>query len=123
MPASGDVDVLLLPTLTLVRARRDRRPAHGVGARRPSGASSGARRGAAPATRRPPSYVAQLDTGRSHRSARSDLLTPRTGASVTAFGPGALVAGGVGSDGTRARHAEVYRHGAAAGFDQQNLIR
>ena len=63
-----------------------------------------------------------LDTGEI-APVNPDLLTPRTRASVTAFGTGALVAGGIDSrnGGAVLDKAEVYDP-ALGGFDQQHPI-
>ncbi len=120
--ATGGVDLLLLPTLTSCAL------SHTVDA--------GARPGAALApvgsqrvlvvggiaTTAPRTFVLRLDTGETD-AASPDLLTPRTGASVTAFGTGALVAGGVDSRGGDEvlDKAEVYEP-ELGGFDQQHPI-
>jgi hypothetical protein len=128
VPPSGPVDVWLLPALTSCAAF----PAPG-----PEGAAPPARDGAAMAAiagqrvlvvggggrgKAPPTLVVRLDTG-GVDAAAPDLLTPRTGASVTPFGTGALVAGGSDSRGVNAPlgSAEVY-DATVGGFDQQNLI-
>jgi hypothetical protein len=123
---TGDVDVLLWPALG------------SCGLTQPMGEQVGARTGStlaslgpqpgAPALlvggtgmQTPRTYVAHLDTGRV-AFAKPDLGTPRTsGASVTPFGAGALVAGGVGEDGTVLGKAEVFDP-AIDGFDQQAPI-
>jgi len=122
--AQGNVDVLLLPTL-----RSCALPA-AVGARTgsilaPIGNQSvllvG---GAAPGISGAPSptYAAHLDTG-AIAVVQPDLLTPRVGASVTAFGAGALVAGGsdLSSSGSALDSAEIY-DAKTGGFDQRNRI-
>ena len=70
----------------------------------------------------PPTYFADMNTG-AVQPADPDLLMPRrTGAAVTAFGSGALVAGGVDSQtGSVLAEAEVFDP-AIGGFDQQNPI-
>ncbi len=67
----------------------------------------------------PPTYVANLNTG-AVAPASPDLRTPRTGAGVTAFGTGALVAGGMWG-GAVLDTAEVF-DADLGGFDQQNPI-
>jgi hypothetical protein len=104
MPASGDVSVLLLPTLTSCPLTQ------GVGARAGSViAPIGGERvlvvGGTGQTV-PSTYFARLDTGEVD-ALTQDLQTPRTFASVTAFGDGALVAGGVSPAGVLS-NAEVY---------------
>ncbi|HEY5147352.1 MAG TPA: hypothetical protein VII82_11320, partial [Polyangiaceae bacterium] len=114
VPGSGAVDVLLLPALTSCSL-------HGALTARPGAITApvGASRvlvvgGAASAT---PTVVLRLDTG-SVAPATPDLGTPRNRAAVTAFGPGALVAGGVSvRDGTVLSQAEVY-DAAVGGFDK-----
>jgi hypothetical protein len=122
VPASGDVDVLLLPTLASCALTAT------VGARTGSVlAPIGSDRvlvvgGAGNPT--PSTLVARLDTG-ALDPVSPGLLTSRIDASVTAFGAGALVAGGTGSDGRVLDSAEVYATSAsspAGGFDQQNPI-
>ncbi len=120
--AQGNVDVLLWPSL-----RSCALPA-------PLGARTGSTLapigdqtvllvgGVAPGVAGAPSptYVAHLDTG-AVAVVQTDLLTPRVGASVTAFGAGALVAGGSdpGSGASVLDSAEIY---GAGGFDQRNRI-
>ena len=78
--------------------------------------AGGTARGTTPST-----WIARLDTGASAPVA-VDLLDPRAeGASVTAFGDGALVAGGTDLGGTALATAEVYSNDTG-GFDQKNLI-
>jgi hypothetical protein len=122
--AQGNVDVLLWPSL-----RSCALPAP-LGARTGSTLAPIANQtvllvgGVAPGVAGPPSptYVAHLDTG-AVAVVQTDLLTPRVGASVTAFGAGALVAGGSdpSSGGSVLDSAEIY--GApTGGFDQRNRI-
>ena len=103
---------------------RQRAPAADAGAVRPDGARVGsraparrwrpsateqrARRRAAAGDPVPPTYVASLDTGAVDAARGPDLATPRTDASVTPFGDGALVAGGRRTTGRCSRDAEVY---------------
>jgi hypothetical protein len=70
----------------------------------------------------PPTFVADLTTGQVDPVSQ-DLLTPRAYASLTAFGDGALVAGGidVGGDGEVLQTAEIYDPNLG-GFDQQNAL-
>ena len=64
----------------------------------------------------PATFVARLDTGAvTALASGGDLATPRTGASVTAFGGGALVAGCVSNEGAILSDAEVYDPGAGGG--------
>jgi hypothetical protein len=74
-------------------------------------------------TSKPSTRIVHLDTG-VLATARPDLGTPRLRASVTAFGGGGLVAGGVNPSSPSAAldEAEVYDP-ALGGFDQQNPIR
>jgi hypothetical protein len=114
--AAGDVDVLVLPTLASC----------------PLSASVGQRTGSTVAPigdervlvvggtgkTTPPTYVARLDTGEVERlDGASDLLNVRTGATVTPFAGGAIVAGGMQGN-SPLDTAEVYS-AAAGGFDHQ----
>ena len=126
--AAGEVDVLVTPTLTSCALSTH------VGSRSGSVlAPFGDRRvlvvgGTAPTTdgasppAAAPTYSANLQTGAVQR-ASPDLLTPRTRAGVTAFGDGALVAGGVDprAGGAVLSTAEVF-DAALGGFDQQSPI-
>jgi hypothetical protein len=119
VPPSGDVDVLLLPSLASCPLNGDLAPRVGstlapVSAERflllggdPAGdAGSGV----------PPTYVVSLATGHIDL-ASPDLRTPRPhGASVTAFAGGAVVAGGV-RDGAVLDTAEIF-DATLGGFDQ-----
>jgi hypothetical protein len=118
---SGDVDVLLLPSLSscpLSGAPVAR--AGAVVAPLPGGVALVVGGGAAgqPA---PPTYVVDLSTGVFAPLAGPDLGAPRAGASVTAFGSGALVAGGVNVR-TQATEATAETVTASGGFDQQHPI-
>lgn len=122
LPPSGAVDVLVLPNLTSC----------------PLSASVGTRTGstlAAIASERvlvvggvagrdmsAATFVANLDTGQV-APAKTDLLTPRQGATVTPFGDGGLVAGGVDprSGGQVLATAEVFAPDAN-GFDQSKRV-
>jgi hypothetical protein len=119
VPSAGNVDVLLLPALescpfTTEVGGRTKSSIGVVGGRRvlvvggnslpDSGVSS------------PSTYVLRLDTGEVAQVS-PDLNHPRIQASVTVFGDGGLIAGGVDRDGVRA-DAEVYVP-AAGGFQQQ----
>jgi hypothetical protein len=114
--AQGNVDVLVLPALTSCGL-----PSLSSN---PSGAvlgATGAQQvlvvGGASTT-----SVAHLDTGQV-TAAQPDLRTPRLHESITAFGAGALVAGGVDAQtpGLVLADAEVYDP-SIGGFDQQNPI-
>jgi hypothetical protein len=121
VPSSGDVDVLLLPTLASCPLTATVGPrVHSVLAPVGSGRVLVVGGTANPT---PFTFLARLDTG-AIDAVTPDLLTPRTDASVTAFGPGALVAGGTSSDGRVLDTAEAYSTsaGAAGGFDQQNPL-
>jgi hypothetical protein len=69
----------------------------------------------------PPTLLANLDTGSVEAVSPNDLLTPRTHASVTAFGSGAIVAGGTDPGGTILQTAEIYDP-SLGGFDQQHAL-
>jgi hypothetical protein len=122
IPAQGAVDVLLLPSLRSC-------PFSGpVGSRTGSmlGAIGGQRVlvvGGSDANLTPSAtYVARLDTGEVDVVGdQHDLGTPRTKASVTAFGGGGLVAGGFDTSGIPRDTAEVYMPELGA-FDQQHRI-
>ena len=116
IPAAGDIDVLLWPSLascgltTLVGARTGSTMAPIANNRVLIVGGAGS----------PPTYVARMDTG-AIEGVTPDLLTPRTQASVTAFGTGALIAGGMSADGTVLNTAETFEP-SAGGFDQQQPI-
>jgi hypothetical protein len=130
VPATGGVDVLVTPLLTACSLTT---PATAAGSRSgavlaPFGSSAALLVGGAgpsqpaSASKAVPTYVADLETG-VVLVASPDLLTPRERASVTAFGAGALVAGGVDprTTGTVLATAEVFDP-AIGGFDQQAPI-
>jgi hypothetical protein len=119
VPASGDVNVLVLPELASC-------PLSGsVGQRDGSilGPIGRARvmlvGGTGSPT--PSTFIADLTTGivAPLSPGHPDLLTPRTRASLTPFGNGALVAGGV-NGGSVLQTAEIYDP-ALEGFDRQNV--
>jgi hypothetical protein len=124
--ASGDVDVLLWPALGSCGLTQPMAPAPArTGSTLASlGPQPGGRAllvGGGAGTQTPRTYVAHLDTGRV-AVAQPELGTPPTsGASVTPFGAGALVAGGLGEDGTVLGKAEVFDP-RIDGFDQQAPI-
>jgi hypothetical protein len=68
----------------------------------------------------PATYVARLDTGETEQVS-TDVPVAFTGASVTAFGDGALVAGGIAEDGSVNETALVYS-ASTGGFDQANPL-
>jgi hypothetical protein len=118
---AGSIDVLVLPELESC-------PLSGsLGARSPASPSAMASIpgngllvvGDVSSTATPRSYVADMSTGRVTAVA-PDLTTPRSGASVTTFGGGALVAGGANRQGTVLGTAERYTDGG--GFDQGHPI-
>jgi hypothetical protein len=118
VPSSGDVNVLVLPNLSPCALSGK------VGARTGSTlAPIGAGRvmivggNASPV---PPTYVADLTTG-AVTEAKPDLTPPRLGATVTPFGDGALVAGGVSASGFILSNAQVYSP-ALGGFDAARTI-
>jgi hypothetical protein len=122
VPAEGDVDVLLLPSLSSCPLSAS------VGSRTNPvfGAIAGSAVlviGGGTGTSTPGTYVAHLDTGTIDAvPPYQDLLTPRTRATITAFGAGGLVAGGVDPrSGSPLATAEVYSL-ALGGFDQQQPI-
>ncbi|HEX3344400.1 MAG TPA: hypothetical protein VHS09_07490, partial [Polyangiaceae bacterium] len=113
VPASGEVDVLLLPTLSScpltqsVGARTGSTMAPIGGGRVLIVGGTGAQV--------PSTYVARLDTGEVDSLGTNDLQTPRTATTVTAFGDGALVAGGLAAGNQVLDDAEVYTV-ASGGF-------
>jgi hypothetical protein len=118
VPASGDVDVLILPRLAScpLTTNVGQRTGSTLGAIAPGrvmlvGGTS------APT---PDTYIANLDTG-AVEQASPGLLSPRSHATVTPFGPGALVAGGLDPSALVLDSAEVYDAGLG-GFDQQNAL-
>jgi len=117
VPATGDVNVLLLPTLNSCALTQP------VGARTgsvlaPIGGEQVLIVGGT-GNPTPSSYVARLDTGEIDALGSADLKTPRTSASVTAFAAGALVAGGTGDVGPL-QSAEVYST-STGGFGGQPI--
>lgn len=122
VPSSGNVDVLLLPTLASCSLTATVGPRTGSVLSPVVGDRVLVVGGTGDPT--PSTFVASLDTG-AIDAVSPDLLTPRTNASVTVFGPGALVAGGTSSDGRVLDSAEVYSTSTgtpAGGFDQQNPL-
>jgi hypothetical protein len=116
IPAAGDVDVLALPALTSCAL-----PAlSGMPVDAVLGTTGAGEVMVVGGTA--PTSVAHLDTG-VVSAAEPDLRIPRNGESVTAFGSGALVAGGLDAQapGEALADAEVYDP-SLAGFDQQNPI-
>jgi hypothetical protein len=116
IPAEGDVDVLALPALTSCAL-----PAlSGMPIDAVLGTTGTGQVVVIGGTA--PTSVARLDTG-AVSAAEPDLRIPRNGESVTAFGSGALVAGGLDAQapGEALADAEVYDP-SVGGFDQQNPI-
>ena len=113
VPSAGDVNVLLMPQaqscrLTGPAGARTESTFAPIGSR--LAMLAGGTFNPTPAT-----YVVNLDTG-AVSAANPDLHTPRAeGASVTAFGDGGLVAGGLHSSGDPTDEAEVYSP-SAGGF-------
>ena len=113
VPSKGDVDVLLLPTLSSCALTQS------VGARTgsvmaPIGGGRVLIAGGTGSTV-PSTYVARLDTGEVDSLGTNDLQSPRTLTSITAFGDGALVAGGLSAANVVLADAEVYST-AGGGF-------
>jgi hypothetical protein len=129
--ATGNVDVLVTPTLTSCALTS---PAMAAGSRSgavlaPIGGRQVLLVGGVPLPKMnlgpPRTYIANLNTG-AIVQATPDLLVPRTGATVTAFGSGALVAGGIDpqapqGQGSVQATAEVFDT-SLGGFDQQSPI-
>jgi hypothetical protein len=114
VPATGDVNVLVLPTLNSCALTQSVGPRTGSVMAPIGGAQVLVVGGTGNPT--PPTYVASLDTG-AVAALSADLKTARTSASVTAFPGGALVAGGA-SEGVALNTAEVYST-STGGFDGQ----
>jgi hypothetical protein len=121
---AGGIDVLLLPALTSCALTMPPQAASSgrTGSKLASIAPGAGGRvlvvGGSSGTSTPPTYVARLDTG-AVTPVRPDLGTPRVrGASVTPFGDGALVAGGVGDDNATLDTAEIFDP-QIGGFQQQ----
>jgi hypothetical protein len=124
MPSSGAVDVLLLPSTTSCALRGS------IGARtEPTlGATGGQAIGGqevlivgGQGNPQPGTWVLRLDTGALQPvPATRDLLKTRTLATVTPFGDGALVAGGIDAQGAGTLgEAEIYDPNVG-GFDRQD---
>jgi hypothetical protein len=122
VPASGNVDVLLLPSLSSCPfstpvGQRTQATLGAIGPELVLVVGGGTADATWPST-----FAVHLDTGVvAPVSTDLDLLTPRNQATVTAFGEGGLVAGGVDRSGTVQATAEVYQTGAG-GFQQQPPI-
>jgi hypothetical protein len=118
VPPAGDIDVLLLPSLTScplstpIDQRSDAALTPMTGGRVLVFGGAG--------NPTPRTFVVDLTAG-TVAPVDVGLLTQRTRSSGTAFGDGALVAGGVGEDGTVLSTAEVYE-ASLSGFDQQRPI-
>ena len=125
VPATGDVDVLVLPAFTSCPLTSGGDAGVPLGVARsgsvlaPIGAGQVLLVGGTD-TSPPLTFVASLVTGEV-QPVGVDLLHARTSASVTAFGPGALVAGGYDQVGTILDSAEIYST-ATEGFDQQAVF-
>jgi hypothetical protein len=125
VPGAGDVDVLLLPQFAwcaLNAPAQGQRLGATMAAIAPRRVMIAGGVEISDAGTTPHTFLANLDTG-SIEAVSPDLLTPRSHASVTAFGAGALVAGGVDPFqlGTVLQTAEVYDPNPG-GFDQQNAL-
>ena len=118
VPPEGDVDVLLLPSLASCPLSTPIDQRSGAALTPMTGARVLVLGGAGNPT--PRTFVADLNAG-TVAPVDVGLLTQRSRSSGTAFGDGALVAGGVGEDGTVLSTAEVYQP-SLRGFDQQQPI-
>jgi hypothetical protein len=122
VPTAGNVDVLLLPSLlscpfSTPVGKRTEATLGAIGLELVLVVGGGTADATWPST-----FAVHLDTGVvAPVSTDLDLLTPRNQATVTAFGEGGLVAGGVDRSGTVQATAEVYDPGAG-GFQQQQPI-
>jgi hypothetical protein len=118
--STGDVDVLLLPArsacpLSASPALKSR-PGAVVAAL--AGDLALVVGGRSPGSANPSTYVANLGTGVLSPLTSNDVGAQRIAASLTAFGDGALVAGG--TDASTGGTAEIFTPGA--GFDQRHPI-
>jgi hypothetical protein len=124
VPGAGDVDLLILPELawcgltTPWQGQRIGATMAAIAPRRVMIVGGEQTSDAGPTT--PQTFLANLDTG-SIQALSAGLITPRSHASVTPFGAGALVAGGVDQGGAVLQTAEVYDP-SLGGFDQQNAL-
>jgi hypothetical protein len=114
VPPAGDVQLLLLPSrsscgLTGLVGPKTGATLASIGPQRVMLAGGGG-----------PTFVATLDTGVVTQVSLEPLHT-RTRATVTAFGDGALLAGGTTPDHNVEESAEVYSN-ALGGFDQQPIL-
>ncbi len=119
---SGDVNLMLLPSLASCALTNPLNESVGsVGSTLASlGAEAGGRVLVVGGSGTPRTYVARLDTG-SVSPVFPELRQPRVhGASVTPFGAGALVAGGVGQDDATLDTAEVFDP-QIGGIDQRQM--
>jgi hypothetical protein len=119
VPAAGDVNVLLLPQLASCALST------GVGPRSdamlaPVPGDKLLVVGGMDTRQTPRTFIADWTTG-TVEPARVGLVESRTRASVTAFGDGALVAGGIDDSGTTLGTAEVFEP-SLQGFDQSQRI-
>ena len=119
VPATGNVDALLLPLLAscALSTRVDQRTGATIAP------LSGGRLLVAGGTNTvvtPQTFVVDWTTG-GIEPARIGLAEPRTRGTVTAFGDGALVAGGFDASGTVLATAEVYEP-SLLGFDQAHPV-
>jgi hypothetical protein len=128
VPAQGDVNVLVTPKLASCPLDTQVGPRTGaamapIGPQRVMivGGTTAATADGGTASPTPVTYVARLDTGEVD-AVTHDLPIPVTDASVTAFGDGALVAGGIDiDDGSIVDSAAVYS-ASAGGFQQDPLV-
>jgi hypothetical protein len=118
VPRAGDVNVLLLPSLTscALSTPVDQR----TGAALAPFAGGRVLVVGGMGNPVPSTFIADMTTG-GVEPVVTGLPSPRTRSSVTAFGDGALVAGGIASDGTVQTTAEVYEP-SLGGFDQERPI-
>ncbi len=118
VPITGDVDVLLLPSLTSCALSTTIDPRNNAELALIAGGRVLVVGGGGNPS--PRTFAADLTTG-AIEPVDVGLLRQRMRPSVTPFGDGALVAGGVADDGTVLATAEVYEP-ALKGFDQQRPI-
>ena len=118
MPGGGDVNVLVLPHQSPCPLSGGLGPRNGSIVA-PIGESRVMITGGS-ASPVPPTFVADLTTG-AVTQVKPDLQPPRLDATVTPFGDGALVAGGMSDSGIMRNDAQVYSP-ALGGFDTTRTI-
>jgi len=120
VPDSGDVNVLVLPNLSpcALSGTVDARTGSTLA---PIGANRVMIVGGNNSSNVPPTFVADLTTG-AVTKAQPDLRPPRLGATVTPFGDGGLVAGGLSSDSLAIQNDAFVYSPSTGGFDNAHPI-